>query len=571
MTQTNAPQDDDFLANLTEEVEKSMPDLLNPRRRIGRVISANGAQALVMVDRDFPFGSDKSPRIGSIICIEQQDVTTLGSIAGMTSPAPDIDSDGKDLLVLEVDILGTLNETSDGPDFSQGSSNLPYLGCIASMATQDDVAAIFESGEAPLLNLGELSQFPDVATRHRVDRLVYGNFAIIGAAQTGKSCAIVRIVREMIRKKTLMRTIIVDPHNEYGVSFGTMASKMNLSAGSFPHWVLSFAELTYLIHHMTGQLSADEVTLLEEAVIFARKKQAQTTFKKSALDTIFISVDTPVPYRLSDVVSYLDKSTHTDNDISGNIFRRLRTRLSIIARDRRYGAVFGGVSTNDSLGSFIGRLFSIPMNNKPVTLVQIDGAPKPLAQVITSVIARLGEEVSRWSHGEVPSLIVFEEADDYLCADNPLRENILRLMERGRKGNIGVALVSGRPRALCDEALQHCATIFATRLNTIADRQCVEEVVPENATGLLASAGMLGVAEVVASGQGVNIPLRMRFARIPAGAIPMEHIERAGGAPPPEGFTEAKDVGFLEKVVMRWRQQSFTADTHSDELPPTVA
>ncbi len=533
---------------------------VKPRPRIGRVISASGAQVLVMTDHDMPDEKNHTPHLGSLICFEMADSVVLGTVGAMSSPSPGMEEAGNGLLILEVDIFGNLENGGQGLVYRQDSHQIPYPGCVAAMAVKADVEAAYDTQNPTTLSLGELGQFPDVKTRHDVNALVYGNFAMVGASQSGKSCAIVRLVREMIRKRTMMRTIIFDQNNEYGVSFGNMARIVSLKPGMFPHWVLTFKELTFAIEQVTGSLSGDERTLLEEAIIYGRRAMVQSSLKKSPKETIFASVDTPVPYKMSEVISYLDRSSSTDHDYVGATYRRLRTKLMVMTKDRRYSAIFGAVGAIDSLAMLMGALFAIPLNNRPVTLVQMAGAPKALSRIIVSVVSRLAAEVSHWSHGGVPMMLVVEEAEQYLGKDKALSSALMRLLENGRKASIGVGLLSSRPRTLCAQALQQCATIFTMRLTNSSDRAAIEKVMPQSALGLLPISAILGIGEAIGAGQGVNIPARMRFARIPDAAVPVQGARAVAQGVLPPSFSEEQDAQFLENVITRWRYQSDTAD-----------
>ena len=95
-------------------------------------------------------------------------------------------------------------------------------------------------------------------------------------------------------------------------------------------------------------------------------------------------------------------------------------------------------------------------------------------------------------------------------------------------------------------------TIFALRLANELGQRFMETVLPEAARGSLAALSSLGAQEAIVCGEGVPLPMRIRFDDLPRGRRP-----RSEGA----DFTEAWQSGFVDtqfrdEVVRRWRHQS---------------
>jgi uncharacterized protein len=129
---------------------------------------------------------------------------------------------------------------------------------------------------------------------------------------------------------------------------------------------------------------------------------------------------------------------------------------------------------------------------------------------------------------------------------------ITRIAREGRKYGISLALISQRPSELSAQALSQCGTIFALRLANELGQRFMETVLPEAARGSLAALSSLGAQEAIVCGEGVPLPMRIRFDDLPRGRRP-----RSEGA----DFTEAWQSGFVDtqfrdEVVRRWRHQS---------------
>jgi len=155
----------------------------------------------------------------------------------------------------------------------------------------------------------------------------------------------------------------------------------------------------------------------------------------------------------------------------------------------------------------------------------------------------------------VPLLIVCEEAHRYVPSDNapafePSRRAIARIAKEGRKYGVSLCLVSQRPAELSATALSQCGTVIALRLSNDRDQAFVRNVLPDGADWMINALPALGTGEGLVFGEGVTVPLRVRFAELPADqqpasqTPPFSRIWRGGTAP-------EEDV--VEQTVARWR------------------
>jgi len=112
--------------------------------------------------------------------------------------------------------------------------------------------------------------------------------------------------------------------------------------------------------------------------------------------------------------------------------------------------------------------------------------------------------------------------------------------------------VSQRPSELSAQALSQCGTIFALRLANELDQRFMETVMPDAARGSLALLSSLGTQEAIVCGEGVPLPMRIRFDDLPRESRP--HSEGADFAKAWQ--TELAGTDFLDEGVRRWRQRS---------------
>jgi hypothetical protein len=68
--------------------------------------------------------------------------------------------------------------------------------------------------------------------------------------------------------------------------------------------------------------------------------------------------------------------------------------------------------TRDTLSQIVGRLLRIPVNRKPLTIIDLSGIPTEIADVVVSLTCRLTFDFALWSERErmPPVLLVCEEA-----------------------------------------------------------------------------------------------------------------------------------------------------------------
>src|SRR4029077_5739139 len=115
-----------------------------------------------------------------------------------------------------------------------------------------------------------------------------------------------------------------------------------------------------------------------------------------------------------------------------------------------------------------------------------------------------------------------------------------------------LALISQRPSELSPHALSQCGTIFALRLRNDLDQRCGATSLPDASRGLLAALPSMGTQEAIISGEGVSLPMRIRFDDQPA-----ERRTRSDSADFSEAWqADSADAEFLDEGIRRWRHQT---------------
>ena len=109
-----------------------------------------------------------------------------------------------------------------------------------------------------------------------------------------------------------------------------------------------------------------------------------------------------------------------------------------------------------------------------------------------------------------------------------------------------------RPAEISETILSQCNTIFSMRISNQRDQDFVRNAMPDSASGLLAALPSLQNQEAVVVGEGVNLPMRIRFDDLDA-----EHQPRSAGAKFSQAWQEERgDHASIADVLDRWRRQA---------------
>jgi DNA helicase HerA-like ATPase len=209
---------------------------------------------------------------------------------------------------------------------------------------------------------------------------------------------------------------LLDLHSEYTGVFGERAAVMSPGDGLYiPYWLFNFEELAEIV--LGPEQQPDHAKILAEAVLAAK----QSYFAKAGLDRRG-TVDTPTPYRIADVLYFIDVAMGALNPAESiAAYRAVIARLTTLQNDARYSFVFSTRMTlRDELCDILAQLFRIPVDGKPVTILDLAGIPSEVVNVVVSVLCRLAFDFAVWSASPVPMTLICEEAHRYAPRDPSL-------------------------------------------------------------------------------------------------------------------------------------------------------
>ncbi|MDO8288259.1 MAG: DUF87 domain-containing protein [Parvibaculum sp.] len=533
--------------------------------RIGHIVSVSGAQAVVVLERPVGVMSqsrDTRIQIGALVKITTPATSVVGIITAVSSPTPSFESDAADIGLVEVNLAGELvvDPVTKRLAFRRGVACLPSLGDPVLFADRHDLTRVYSQPNVASIKVGSLYQDAAVPARLLVDDLLSKHFIVVGTTGCGKSTALTCILQRVLEEHHYAHMLVLDVHNEYPEAFGDKAETIDPVNLNLPIWLLNFQELTEALTSKDSSRDA-EAEILSDGVVYAKRRFLDastvrgTTLARRTSESNGITVDTPTPYRLSDVVSFIDEQVgKLDRARTTVPYRRLKTRIETLVSDQRYSFMFGSLTIQDTMTETLGRLFRVPHDGKPITVINLSTVPAEILDVVISVIARLAFDLAVWSKGGLPMLLVCEEAHRYAPAGDldkfaPTRQALSRIAKEGRKYGVSLALVTQRPSELDPTVLSQCSTAIAMRLSTERDQAVMRANTHDGALDLLGFLPLLGDREAIIFGQGVAMPMRIRFDDIADDAKPQTHSL---------GFSESwkmpnMDMEQLEAIVARWR------------------
>ncbi|HEY4403991.1 MAG TPA: DUF87 domain-containing protein [Xanthobacteraceae bacterium] len=525
--------------------------------------------------------------VGKFVKIQSGKALIVGVIAEISMPASSHEASPAGRTqdfqgVARVDLMGEIDGPGGAVRFRRGVTTYPTIGDAAEPLTHDEMRSIFDGSGARSIKVGQLQQDSTIDVRVDINEMLSKHFAILGTTGVGKSSAVVVILQQLLQARPDLRVLLLDVHNEYGRCFGERAYVANPGNLRLPFWLFNFEEIIDVF--FAGRPAGDEeIEILSEVIPLA--KVAYTQYRSTAerlalkkLDpkSIGYTVDTPVPYRLQDMLMMIDERMgKLENRSSRMIYHKLITRIESVSNDARYAFLFENANVGgDTMAESISQLFRLPADGKPVTIMQLAGFPAEVVDPVVSVLCRLAFDFGLWSDGAAPLLIVCEEAHRYASVDRavgfgPTRRAISRIAKEGRKCGVFLALATQRPAELDPTIISQCSTLFAMRMSNDRDQGLLRAAVSDAAANLFGFVPSLGTREALAFGVGVALPTRLTFAELPRQLIPRCEAFADEQALP----TASRDRSFIAAVLERWRgsmARSTNADDGSRDPKPAI-
>ncbi|MCJ8191054.1 ATP-binding protein [Sphingomicrobium aestuariivivum] len=457
-------------------------------------------------------------------------------------------------VIANVDFLGEGNRESDGrlSGFKRGVTRFPIPGAEVYPVTTRDLRSVFAADSRPHIEIGTVYPTDDIRGALYVDPMLGKHFAVLGSTGTGKSTSVSLILHRICDASPEGHIVMIDPHGEYSAAFKNHGEIFNVDNLQLPYWLMNFEE------HCEVLLTSEDSERQRDEDILAKCLLEARSRNKMADQFGKVTVDSPIPYLLTDLNQILvNEMGKLDRAGDATPYKRIKNKLDELRADPRFTFMFSGMMVSDTMGKFIAKMFRLPANGRPISIVDVSGVPSEVTSTVVSVLARMVFDYAIWSRTETlrPILLVCEEAHRYVPKETDVGKGqaVRRILERiakeGRKYGVSLGLITQRPSDLAEGVLSQCGTILSMRLNNERDQDMVRAAMPEGARGFLDAIPALRNREVIVCGEGVNIPIRVSFDNLEA--------EKRPASSDPSFAEMWRDVGdeegIISRVVKRWR------------------
>jgi uncharacterized protein len=527
--------------------------------QIGSVLDISGSASRVSFDANaiasLADATDPSlAAAGQVGCQIKVKIGSTWLIANVRTLAKHPSEAGK--IIATIDFLGEGDEerlTGKIYNFRRGVTRYPLPDAPVFPASSDDMRQLYAADDRANIEIGTVYPTTDIRGALYIDAMLGKHFALLGSTGTGKSTSAALILHRICELAPQGHIVMIDPHGEYSAAFKTNGALFDVSNLAMPYWLMNFeehCEVFLTTHGNDRQVDAD---ILSKCILAARSKS------RAAEGIAKLTVDSPIPYLLSDLTNMIQAEMGKLDKATENApYMRLKTKIDEIKSDPRYTFMFSGMMVADTMADFLGRIFRLPGDGKPISIIDVSGVPSDITSVVVAVLSRMVFDYAIWSRNEPqrPILLVCEEAHRYVPAERDAHKSSVgkilgRIAKEGRKYGVSLGLITQRPSDLAEGVLSQCGTIIAMRLNNDRDQAFVKAAMPEGARGFLDTIPALRNRECIICGEGVSIPIRVAMDDL-------EEYKRPASSDPlfsklwMESGGEEEIIG---RVVKRWRSQ----------------
>ncbi|WP_027683794.1 ATP-binding protein [Rhizobium leguminosarum] len=525
-------------------------------RFLGRVVACSGSRATIAAVAE-QGGTDLTElwSVGRLISISVGRNRVVALVYQMNTGSHAWGEGEDNTFRIETELLGEVRVDEDGrEEFSTGISRYPYLGAIAHRIRSADLMRIYDAGEGTTAVIGKLTQDESIDAAIHIPSMLSKHFAVVGSTGVGKSTAVSLLLHKAIAADPKLRVLILDPHNEFAAAFPEHAVTIDTDTLDLPFWLMRLEEFAEVVFRGRPPVP-EELDMLRDILPEAKRafRGSDNSLVRRTTEKSSITADTPVPYRMADLLALIDERIGRLEGRSEKPFlRSLKMRLIAAINDPRYHFMFSNNTISDTITETIAQIFRIPGENRPICTFQLAGIPSEVVNSVASVLCRMAFEVALWSEGAIHMLVVCEEAHRYIPSDPslgfvPTRQAIARIAKEGRKYGVSLGIITQRPGELDQTILSQCSTLFAMRLANDRDQEIIRSAIPNSSISTTSFISSIGNGEAIAFGEAISVPMRMRFSRVDENLLP-----KASSANSKQS-EEDPDTVDLRKIVTRMR------------------
>ncbi len=277
----------------------------------GRVISVRGSLARVGLLAASRMGlAEVRATVGrfvSIRCANSSIVAMITEVSCENLPTSDVY-----FASASVDLLGEILGGPERPKFQRGVTNYPTIGDTVDLITNQELRTVYAPSGSDQIDIGTLQQDPSVIAYVDIEEMLSKHFAVLGSTGVGKSTGVSLLLNEILKARPNLRIFLLDVHNEYGRCFGDRSLVLNPRNLKLPFWLFNFEEIVDVLFGGRPGVP-EELDILAEVIPVAKGIYSQyqnsdrVGLKRMDPKPVGYAIDTPVPYRLVDLISLIDE------------------------------------------------------------------------------------------------------------------------------------------------------------------------------------------------------------------------------------------------------------------------
>jgi len=460
-----------------------------------------------------------------------------------------------------------LGELDSKDNFQRGVINFPVPGASVHFILPSEVDLLFKKYRALGYEPGYLPNFTSKGVCLDPSNLFGRHLAILGQSGSGKSWGVTTLLQRAIETMPRAHVILLDLHGEYvwrdddGKTHSAFAPQtlryFDARDLEIPYWLLTYSELIDLLIDHNDPKAATQKAFLREVLLALRKKS------NPDMEGIQISIDSPVHFSMVELYQQFKRANEQTSDFGktkGPLFGQFDEfliKLQSRFNDVRYDFLFKPKKrrSSDTLPQLLRDFVGLGEEKAQITVVDFSSVPFDVRPMVTAQIGRLAFEFNYWNSrsDEFPILLVCEEAHNYIPREegtqyDGARKSMERIAKEGRKYGVGLAVVSQRPAEVSETVLAQCGNYVCFRVTNPADQEYIRALVPDAEGDLVNILSALGRGEVLALGEAIPIPTRLRMFK--PDPVPNSH-----NVDYYKQWREGPEDIDVEGIVMRWRKQ----------------
>jgi DNA helicase HerA-like ATPase len=280
--------------------------------KIGTVLTCTSTEVTILVEGLGVFEDNKASfQIGRYIQIAQGNhAFTIAIIRNIHGSAP-TEGQAEWRFTVSSQPIGNLGE--DGR-FEKGAVLLPVPTEPAFIPEDSVLQKLFTEHPDFAVPFGKLSINPDIEFRIDGNKLFSKHLAIVGSTGSGKSCAVARILQDVVGinssknarlgNQNNAHLVMFDLHDEYPAAFSIPADQsftrncLNVESLLLPYWLMNSEELESMFIESNEQNSHNQVSQFKLAVIQNKERHNPSLTN--------VNYDTPVYFSLQEVYNYIE-------------------------------------------------------------------------------------------------------------------------------------------------------------------------------------------------------------------------------------------------------------------------